>query len=139
MLIVKYDPNWADQFNQIKSVIMETLTEMKITIEHIGSTAVPNLSAKSIIDIDIIYYRKEDFGRIQEGLYTLGYYHNGDQGIADREVFKRQKGFNHTTLDVITHRLYACPHESEELKKHILFRNYLISHPKARKQYEKIN
>ena len=138
MLIVKSDPLWTDKFKQIKSIISESFSKTHITIEHVGSTAISQLAAKSIIDIDIIYYREEDFDKIQRGLSSLGYYHNGDQGIAGREVFKRVKDFDHPTLDTIKHHLYVCAHDNEELKRHILFRNYLISNPEARAQYEKL-
>ncbi|MEM6829421.1 MAG: GrpB family protein, partial [Bacteroidota bacterium] len=79
------------------------------------------------------------FPIIKNGLETLGYFHNGNQGIVDREVFKRNRTLSpHPVLDSIQHHLYVCPDFSEELKKHLLFRNYLRGHAEARKHYETI-
>ena len=108
-----------------------------LSIEHIGSTAIPNLAAKPIIDIDVVFDENTDFETIKRQLENIGYYHNGNQGIPDRDVFKRLKmSGKHAVLDGIVHHLYVCPIDSEELKKHILFRNYLITHEKERIQYQ---
>jgi GrpB-like predicted nucleotidyltransferase (UPF0157 family) len=80
-----------------------------------------------------------NINEIIKRLQTLGYYHNGNQGIPQREVFKRDNSTRkHDVLDSITHHLYVCPRESEALKKHILFRDYLIANEKARKGYQEL-
>ena len=56
MLIQKYNPIWIDNFEKIKTEIQKALFDIEIKIEHIGSTSVIGLSAKPIIDIDLIYY-----------------------------------------------------------------------------------
>ncbi|MDX1470790.1 MAG: GrpB family protein, partial [Flavobacteriaceae bacterium] len=67
-----------------------------------------------------------------------GYYHNGNQGIEKRDVFKRNgKSFN-DVLDTITHHLYVCQKDSEALERHILLRNYLRKNDRARLAYQKI-
>jgi GrpB-like predicted nucleotidyltransferase (UPF0157 family) len=66
-------------------------------------------------------------------------FHNGNQGVFNREVFKRYNTSNkHTILDAIAHHLYVCPADSEELNRHILFRNYLIAHEEARIHYQNL-
>ena len=71
-LLKKYTPNWINHFAQIKSEIENGLHGLEYNIEHVGSTAVPNLDSKPIIDIDIIYSDKADFENIKSGLEKLG-------------------------------------------------------------------
>jgi GrpB-like predicted nucleotidyltransferase (UPF0157 family) len=137
MLIHPYSSLWPVQFEKIKQELAEALNGLDIKIEHVGSTAVPNLAAKPIIDIDIIY-RKPDFETIKEKLHTIGYEHRGDQGIEDREVFKCMGSTEHPVLDSITHHLYACTTESEELQRHLHLRDHLRKNPAARLEYEKL-
>jgi GrpB-like predicted nucleotidyltransferase (UPF0157 family) len=137
MLIHEYKESWADDFNQIKKVLEEGLVNLPVSIEHIGSTAVPQLAAKPIIDISIVFDLDVEFGDIKRRLSNIGYYHNGNQGIPDREVFKRDKTADiHNVLDTIAHHLYVCPVDSEELIKYILFREYLIANEDARIAYQ---
>ena len=139
MLIQEYRESWIEDFKAIKSVINDALMNLNISIEHIGSTAVPKLAAKPIIDIDIVYGNDVAFETIKRGLEKLGYYHNGNQGIINREVFKRKNWWSkHQILDKITHHLYVCPVDSEELQRHVAFRNYLIDNEAARTEYQKL-
>ncbi len=77
------------------------LNGLGYTIEHVGSTSVPNLDAKPIIDIDIVFTESKTLPMIKAALEAIGYYHNGNQGIEDREVFKRNGKLNHSSLDTI--------------------------------------
>lgn len=137
MLLQEYSNKWSFDFETIKAILADVLLNIAVTIEHVGSTAVPGLAAKPIIDIDIVFVNRNDFENIKDRLAQIGYYHNGDQGIADREVFKRLTivGTNNE-LDKIDHHLYACPADSEELKRHLLFRDYLRLHTEARNEYQ---
>ena len=139
MLIHTYKEKWIEDFNKIKNIIDETLSNKNITIEHIGSTSIPQLAAKPIIDIDIVYPSKVAFDEIKKRLAKIGYYHNGNQGILHREAFKRDGATRkHEILDAITHHLYVCPMDSEELERHILFRDYLIINEEAKNQYQNL-
>jgi GrpB-like predicted nucleotidyltransferase (UPF0157 family) len=136
MLIEKYTADWIRDFKLLKLEIAKGLGGVEYQIEHVGSTAVPKLASKAIIDMDIIYENAEEFEAIKAGLINLGYFHNGDQGIAQREVFKRITSRNHKILDGIRHHLYVCPASSPELKRHILFRDFLRTNKWARIEYE---
>ena len=136
MLIQPYQKTWADDFKRIKNILEASLSGLNIQIEHVGSTSIKDLPAKAIIDIDIIFNSSDDFQLIKQCLKKLDYYHNGDQGISGREVFKRNKNAaQHKTLDTIKHHLYACHFENEELHRHLAFRNYLRKNPTARAEY----
>lgn len=138
MLIEKYRPEWVHQFNNIKDALEKFLQNHNFTIEHVGSTAVPGLDAKSIIDIDIIFYNENDFQLIKARLEKAGYYHNGNQGIEDRDVFKRDGLQKHGILDAIPHHLYVCSTNSKALERHLLSRNYLRKNEWARKKYQQM-
>jgi GrpB-like predicted nucleotidyltransferase (UPF0157 family) len=138
MLIEKYNPEWVTQFEKIKAKLSDSLESIKVNIEHIGSTSIPNLAAKPIIDIDIIYYQDFDFQLIKTQLESLGYYHNGNQDVEGREVFKRNGMIKDEILDTITHHLYVCKHDCWELQRHILFRDYLRKHEIARNYYQNL-
>lgn len=139
MLIQEYQARWEEDFEEIRHVIAEALTGLDITIEHVGSTAVPRLAAKPIIDIDVVFSSSIDFEEVQSRLEQIGYVHNGNQGIPEREVFKRQHiARAHPILDSLSHHLYVCRAQSEELRRHLLFRDYLRTHREARQEYQEL-
>lgn len=137
MLLQEYKESWAENFTKLKEVISKALINLKVSIEHVGSTSIPGLAAKPIIDIDLVYDKNTAFEDIKRRLEKIGYYHNGNQGIPGREVFKRNKN-THEVLDIIAHHLYVCPADSEELQGHILFRDYLLVNKDARALYQKL-
>lgn len=138
MLIIKYNPDWITHFEKIKEKLSHALESKNVDIQHVGSTSIPRLDAKPIIDIDIIYYQGSDFQGITNNLDSIGYSHNGNQGVEGREVFKRNGSGNDEILDEIKHDLYVCKHDCWELQRHILFRDYLRKHEMARSFYQKL-
>lgn len=138
MLIEKYNPNWVNQFNDIKSQLEAVLSGLECSIEHVGSTSVPQLDSKPIIDIDIVYQAKPDFEKIKQGLEKIGYYHNGNQGLEGREVFKRSGQMSNAILDGIQHHLYVCPMDSKALERHLLSRDHLRKNEEARMKYQQM-
>jgi len=138
MLIEKYTSNWAQDFADLKREIENGLNGLDYSIEHVGSTSVPNLDSKPIIDIDIIYDSESEFEKIKSELIKLGYYHNGNQGIEKREVFKRNGNSSNGILNSISHHLYVCPKDSEPLERHILMRNFLRKNDWARIKYQEM-
>ena len=138
MLIEKYTSNWIQAFTDIRCEIEKGLTGLDYTIEHVGSTSVPNLDSKPIIDIDIIYSKQLSFETIKLRLETIGYYHNGNQGITDRDVFKRNLERTNEILDTVKHHLYVCPIDSKALERHMLSRNFLRKNDWARIKYQQM-
>lgn len=138
MLIEKYTSSWITDFKNIAYEISNELNGLEYNIEHIGSTAVPNLASKPIIDIDIIYTKPSDFEKIKWRLEKLGYMHNGNQGIEEREVFKRNGKITSEILDSVKHHLYVCLINSKALNRHILFRDFLRKNDWARLKYQQM-
>ena len=138
MLIEKYTSDWVNQFNNIKSQLEAVLNGFECSVEHVGSTSVPNLDSKPIIDIDIVYGAKPNFEKIKQGLEKIGYSHHGNQGLEGREVFKRSGQLSHEVLDRIKHHLYVCPMDSKALERHLLSRNHLRKNEWARIKYQQM-
>ena len=138
MLLKKYSSNWINDFIHIKFEIEKALSGIAFTVEHVGSTAVPNLDAKPIIDIDIIYTEQTDFEKIKGRLENVGYYYNGNQGIEGRDVFKRKGDRTGSILEVVQHHLYVCPINSKAMERHILSRDFLRKNDWARTKYQEM-
>lgn len=136
MLIQEYQNSWPSDFEQLKKCILTPIKELSVALEHVGSTAIPGLAAKPIIDMDLVY-QGEVFSSVKQHLESLGYYHAGDQGIKDREVFKRTFTVQpDSILDQISHHLYVCSFQSKEWKRHVFFRNHLRTNPSKAAEYQ---
>lgn len=130
VMVVPYDNGWESAFEKIKREIESAVGELAVGIEHVGSTAVAGMSAKPCIDLDVIIRDYTVFAAVVERLAAIGYIHEGDLGIAGREAFRYSD-----KPHLQNHHLYVCPQDSEELHRHITFRDYLRSHPAAVKKY----
>jgi GrpB-like predicted nucleotidyltransferase (UPF0157 family) len=142
MILSPYNPTWAAEFTALRAVYTTALRDLVVAIEHIGSTAVPGLAAKPILDIDLVMPNYSVFPRIVAVLDELGYTHNGDQGISQREAFKPKDGIAAPATPSprrwMQHHLYVCPIDGDELRRHIRFRDVLRTRPDLRLEYETI-
>jgi GrpB-like predicted nucleotidyltransferase (UPF0157 family) len=136
MLLQEYQTSWAIAFEQLKNKILAPIKDLSVQLEHVGSTSVPGLAAKPIIDMDLVY-QGQIFDLIKKQLESLGYYHAGDQGIKEREVFKRHIYLQpDAILDQISHHLYVCPFESIEWRRHVFLRDYLRTNQSLAEVYQ---
>ena len=133
VVVVPYDESWKNAFEEIKTEIEAEIGDLILGIEHIGSTSVEGMSAKPCIDIDVIIKDYSVFDEIVRRLGSIGYIHEGDLGIKDREAFKYAD-----KPHLMTHHLYVCPQYSEELRRHIVFRDFLRKNPEAVKKYSRV-
>jgi len=126
--IVSHNPIWERKFKEEAKKIKKIFEEIFVDIYHIGSTAVPTIKAKPIIDIlaEVKDINKVDSYNKQ--MEKLGYVALGEYGIPKRRFF--QKGGNKRT-----HHVHIFEKGSPQIKRHIDFRDYLISHPKVAKEY----
>jgi len=133
VLVLPYDRTWKSDFEEIKAEIENVIGDFIIGIEHVGSTSVEGMSAKPCIDLDVIIEDYSVFDTVVSKLESIGYIHEGDLGIKDREAFKYSD-----KPHLKTHHLYVCPQYSEELHRHMSFRDYLRSHPEAVRKYSSV-
>ena len=131
--VLPYDASWPAAFEKIKLEVEAAVGGLIMGIEHVGSTAVEGMSAKPCVDMDVIVKDRSALAAVIDGLASIGYHHEGDLGIKDREAF-RYSGKDHLPA----HHLYVCPQNSEELRRHIAFRDFLRSHPDAVKKYSAV-
>ena len=137
MVIINYDSNWPERFLKIKAELQKAITVIS-DIQHVGSTSIPGMKAKPIIDIDVGLENRGDFEKVKMALAEIGYEHEGDKGITGREAFCRNGKVKNKILDNIDHHLYVCSVDNEEYRRHILFRDYLRNHTEARDRYNQI-
>ncbi|HEY4384698.1 MAG TPA: GrpB family protein [Ktedonobacteraceae bacterium] len=128
IIIVDYDPDWPTLFRELHDRVAAVLGDLVVVIEHVGSTSIPGCAAKPIIDMDVVIFSMTDFPQVSARLATLGYVHKGDHGIPGREAFT-------TPPEASEHHLYVCTTQSEEYHRHILFRDYLRTHPEETRAY----
>jgi GrpB-like predicted nucleotidyltransferase (UPF0157 family) len=124
-----YNPSWPQWFAQLRDQIWPAVQDAALTIEHVGSTSVPGLAAKPIIDIDIIIEHIDHLAPVIRGLKRLGYEHRGNLGIEGREAFKAPE-------HPIRHHLYVCLKDCTALKNHLNLKHHLHKHPESRLAYE---
>jgi GrpB-like predicted nucleotidyltransferase (UPF0157 family) len=141
VIIVDYDPLWPCRFDRLAAVYSRVLEELHHRIEHIGSTSVPGLAAKPIIDIIIVIPSMAGFALLNAAFESLGYLHNGDQDVPGREVFKLKES------DIMArclgenpwpHHLYVCPSDSKSLAQMLFFRDYLRTHADTSRRYDEL-
>ncbi|WP_336780928.1 GrpB family protein [Paenibacillus illinoisensis] len=138
VIIEGYNNEWPRAFNIIESIISNKLNRLVLRIEHVGSTSIPSLSAKPIIDIDVVIESMDCLPQVIKKLEELGYIHEGDLGIKNREAFARRDVYVPYTSEgneKHEHHLYVCNRESEELKRHMMFRDILRKHPLLVSEY----
>lgn len=130
VIVVPYESTWKTCYEEIKKEIEEALNGLIIGIEHVGSTSVEGVSSKPCIDIDVIINDYTIFDEVVHKLQSIGYIHEGNLGIKDREAFKYTN-----KPHLMNHHLYVCPKQSKELYRHLTFRDFLRKNKEAVKKY----
>ena len=131
--VLPYDAAWKVAFEAIKEEVSDALGDLAIVVEHVGSTAVEGLSAKPCIDLDVVIADASCLPAVIAGLAQIGYTHEGDLGIVGREAFCYE-GKSH----LMKHHLYVCTKDSEELRRHLAFRDFLRANPDAVWEYSSV-
>ena len=132
-VVVHWQPEWPVRFKEISAALLPALQGLICSIEHVGSSSVPGLAAKPIIDIDIVIPDASVFPRVRDALASLGYSHEGDQGIPGREAFKYED-----KPELMAHHLYVCARDAAELRRHLALRDYMRAHPQERERYAQL-
>ena len=97
------------------------LGSLGLRIEHVGSTSVPGLPAKPIIDMDVVIESADQLEDVTARLTEIGYEGRGDLGVTGRYAFKSPPGLP-------DHHLYVCARDNAELRRHLALRDYLRRH-----------
>jgi GrpB-like predicted nucleotidyltransferase (UPF0157 family) len=130
--VVDYDPRWPLRYQRERDRIAAALGEHAVAIEHVGGTAVPGLPAKPVIDIMVGVPDIERAGQAVAGLINLGYQYvpELESQLPERRYFRRG------TPE--THHVHMVAVSSDFWEEHLLFRDYLRTHPQAAEEYGKL-
>jgi GrpB-like predicted nucleotidyltransferase (UPF0157 family) len=130
--VVDYDPRWPLRYQRERDRIAAALGENAVAIEHVGGTAVPGLPAKPVIDIMVGVPDIERAGQAVAGLINLGYQYvpELESQLPERRYFRRG------TPE--THHVHMVAVSSDFWEEHLLFRDYLRTHPQAAEEYGKL-
>ena len=128
IVVRDYDPIWPAIFEQLRLKLWAVVDDFAVSTEHVGSTAVPGLEAKPIIDMDIVVSSGRDVAAAIDRLSTLGYVHRGNLGVEGRVAFRFPPGS-------WAHHLYVCREGSLGLRNHLAVRDYLRANPQVALAY----
>ena len=129
--VASYNPNWKNMYKEESEKIKNILNDIIIDIHHIGSTAIPGVKAKPVIDILVEVKDIEEVDQYNHKMEELGYEAMGEYGIPKRRFFR--KGGNKRT-----HHIHIFQAGNEEIERHINFKKYLITNPDRRQEYSKL-
>jgi len=128
VVVTEYDPEWPRRFEELRARIWPAVSGVADRIEHVGSTAVPGLAAKPIIDMTIVVRQRGHVPLAIDRLATLGYRHLGNLDIEDREAFEHPPGLSR-------HHLYVCPEGTIGVVNQLAVRDYLRANPEVARRY----
>ena len=128
--VVPPNPAWKSDFETEGKRITQALGEIVVVLHHIGSTSIPGIYAKPIIDFLL---EVDDIARLddkQPVMEQLGYEGLGEFGIPGRRYFRKNNA-----AGVRTHQVHAFQADNPEIERHLAFRDYMIAHPEAAQNY----
>lgn len=128
--VVPHDPRWRDSFEAEAKHIAAALGENVVAIHHIGSTSIPDIHAKPIVDVLVEVRDVAELDGRSAAMESLGYQVMGEYGIPGRRYFRKDDRDG-----VRTHHVHAFAAGSAEATRHLAFRDYLIAHPADARRY----
>lgn len=128
--VVPHDPAWKSKFQEESGHISRALSENVLAIHHIGSTAIPGIHAKPIIDILLLVADINLLDEQSPAMERLGYEAMGEYGIKGRRYFRKEDALGNRT-----HHVHAFERDNPEYERHLAFRDYMIAHPEEAQQY----
>jgi GrpB-like predicted nucleotidyltransferase (UPF0157 family) len=134
VVIVDYDPQWPIRYQEEKGRILEAIGRVIVAIEHIGSTAVPGLGAKPIIDIMVAVSHLADAEECIEPLQGMGYEYAPKLEVS----MPQRRYFDKGPPGGRTHHLHMVELASEFWQRHLLFRDFLRDHPQVAREYDQL-
>lgn len=128
--VVPHNPEWQNLFVIEAKAIAEILESNLVEIYHIGSTSIPGIYAKPIIDLLVAVKEIDKVDRHNTAMGNLGYEVMGEFGMSDRRFFRKDNFEGKRT-----HHVHIFPANSPQILRHLTFRDYLIAHPLLAQKY----
>ena len=126
--VVPHDPNWRSAFEIESKLIALALRENVVAIHHIGSTAIPQIYAKPIIDMLVEVKNILKIDTQSSEIEALGYQAMGEFRISGRRFFRKAR----------THHIHSFEVGSPQIERHLAFRDYMITHSEAAQEYSEL-
>lgn len=130
IVVVDSDPQWPEWFERVRAVLLPAVEKVALRIDHVGSTSVPGLVAKPIIDVDIVVADDSGVRPVIDALRPLGYQWVGDLGVEGRQAFDTS---GHPELP--PHHLYIVVENNKAHLDHVLLRDVLRADSEACRRY----
>jgi len=130
VLVVPHDPLWAGEFDRESQLLCLGIGDLLLAIHHIGSTAIPGIYAKPIIDMLAVVNDLAQLDQKSAALESLGYEVMGELGIPGRRYFRKND-----SLGRRTHHVHAFQVGSPHIERHLAFRDFMRAHPMLADQY----
>ena len=127
--LIEYDPNWEKEYEIEKTFLKKILSNYIIEIHHVGSTSIPGMMAKPIVDILVVVNSLDLMPEIEEILTKYDYHKGGRDDIADKVFFAKGPD------EARSHYLHFTTLYSDTYYSQLYFKRYLINHPDYFKKY----
>jgi GrpB-like predicted nucleotidyltransferase (UPF0157 family) len=131
--VVPFDPRWADAFAQAQREVTLVLSSNLLQLHHIGSTAIPGIYAKPIIDMLAVVSDLEELDAQSPMMKAIGFEPMGEFGIPTRRYFRRNDSDG-----TRTHQIHAFQIGSPHITRHLAFRDFLRAQPLLAIQYSEL-
>jgi GrpB-like predicted nucleotidyltransferase (UPF0157 family) len=131
--VVPHNSHWRDAFEAEAKHVAGALGENVVAIHHIGSTAIPNIYAKPVIDLLVEVRNITEVDGQSSAMESLGYEVMGEYGISGRRYFRKDN-----PEGIRTHNIHAFEAGSAQVKRHLAFRDYMIAHPVEAQMYSEL-
>jgi GrpB-like predicted nucleotidyltransferase (UPF0157 family) len=141
MIVQEYQPRWSQEFTALRDVLAKHLGNLALAIDHVGSTSVPGMLAKPILDLDIEISAGATVDQLTAKLAELGYRYEGEKGIRARYAYRKTRDDVPLTKPRrawLNQHLYVCPSGTAEHRRHLHFRDALVASPELREEYRAI-
>ena len=131
--VVPHNPHWLNAFEAEAIHVAAALGENVVAVHHIGSTAIPNIYAKPVIDL---LFEVRDIAEVDDrapAMESLGYEVKGEFGIPGRRYFRKDN-----PEGTRTHQIHTFQAGSGQVRRHLDFRDYMIAHPEEAQRYSEL-
>lgn len=131
--VVPHNPTWRNEFERESKQVALALGENVVVVHHIGSTAIPNIYAKPVIDLLVEVNDITQIAECNAAMEALGYEAMGEFGIPGRRFFRKEN-----EAGIRTHHVHTFESASPEIERHLAFRDYMMAHPDNAQQYSEL-
>jgi len=130
--VAPYDPGWVREFEREAAQWRDVLGDEIVAVHHVGSTAIPGLAAKPIIDLLVVVRNIERVDDLDAEMTARGYLPRGEYGIPGRRYFIKGTEIHRT------HHIHVFGIGNPDIPRHLEFRDYVIAHSEVAREYGRL-